>query len=40
MGRADLGRLTADALLDPGTINKTYTAYDPERLFLWNLFFD
>jgi uncharacterized protein YbjT (DUF2867 family) len=40
MGRADLGRLVADALFDPETLNQTYTDYDPERLFLWNLFFD
>lgn len=40
MGRADLAQLTIDALGDPATIGKTYTAYDPSRLYLWKLFID
>jgi nucleoside-diphosphate-sugar epimerase len=38
LARSDLGRLTADALGDPASIGKTYTAYDPERRMLWKLF--
>lgn len=38
LARSDLGRLTADALGDPATIGKTYTAYDPNRRMLWKLF--
>jgi len=40
MGRTDLAELTVAALGDPATIGKTYTAYDPSRLYLWKLFID
>ena len=40
MGRSDLAHLTILALGDKRTIGKTYTAYDPSRLHLWNLFLD
>jgi uncharacterized protein YbjT (DUF2867 family) len=40
MGRQDLARLIVDSLYDDSTIGKTFTAYDPNRLFLWNLFLD
>ena len=40
MGRTDLAQLTIDALGDPVTVGKVYTAYDPSRLFLWKLFID
>jgi uncharacterized protein YbjT (DUF2867 family) len=38
LARSDLGRLTADALADDSTIEKTYTAFDPQRRMLWALF--
>jgi uncharacterized protein YbjT (DUF2867 family) len=38
LARADLGRLTADALGDDATLGKTYTAFDPQRRMLWSLF--
>jgi uncharacterized protein YbjT (DUF2867 family) len=31
MIRADLGKLTADSIYDPATVNKVYTAFDPTR---------
>lgn len=31
MIRADLGKLTADAIYDDATVNKVYTAFDPTR---------
>lgn len=40
MSRIDLARLVVGALGDPATIGRTYTAWDPERLHLWNLFID
>lgn len=40
LGRTDLAQLTLDALGDPATIGKTYTAYDPSRRYLWKLFID
>ncbi len=40
MSRIDLARLVVDALGDPTTIGRTYTAWDAERLHLWNLFID
>lgn len=40
MGRADLGEITIQALGDPATVGKTFTAYDPSRRFLWKLFID
>lgn len=40
MSRIDLARLVVDALGDPATIGHTYTAWDPERLHLWDLFID
>lgn len=40
MGRADLAQLTIDALGDPVTIGKVYTAFDPSRVFFWKLFID
>jgi uncharacterized protein YbjT (DUF2867 family) len=40
MGRTDLATLVVDALGDPTTIGRTYTAWDPSRLQLWNLFID
>jgi uncharacterized protein YbjT (DUF2867 family) len=38
LARSDLGRLTADALGDPSTVGKTYTAFDPRRRMIWKLF--
>lgn len=38
LARSDLGRLTADALGDPATVGKTYTAFDSERRYIWKLF--
>lgn len=38
LARSDLGRLTADALGDPSTVGKTYTAFDPQRRMIWKLF--
>jgi uncharacterized protein YbjT (DUF2867 family) len=39
MIRADLGKLTADAVYDPAAVNKVYTAFDPTRdSFLGSLF--
>lgn len=40
ISRADLARLTIEALGDPGTIGKTYAAYDPTRRVLWSIFRD
>ena len=40
MGRKDLAQLVVQSLGDASTIGKTYTAYDPNRLHLWNLFLD
>ena len=40
MGRGDLAELTIAALGDPATSGKTYTSYDPSRLYLWDLFID
>jgi uncharacterized protein YbjT (DUF2867 family) len=40
ISRADLARLVADALGDPTTIGKVYTAWDRSRLNLWNVFID
>jgi uncharacterized protein YbjT (DUF2867 family) len=40
IARADLARLTIEALGDPATIGKTYAAYDPQRRVLWNMFRD
>lgn len=39
MIRADLGKLVADTIYDPATVNKIYTAFDPTRdSFLSGLF--
>ncbi|MEH6548860.1 MAG: SDR family oxidoreductase [Pseudomonadales bacterium] len=38
MGRKDLAQLVVASLADDDTIGKTFTAYDPNRLNLWNLF--
>jgi uncharacterized protein YbjT (DUF2867 family) len=40
ISRIDTAKLVVAALGDPQTIDKTYTAYDPKRLYLWNLFLD
>jgi uncharacterized protein YbjT (DUF2867 family) len=40
LGRRDLALLTIAALHDSQTIDKTYTAYDPERRWFWKLFID
>jgi uncharacterized protein YbjT (DUF2867 family) len=40
LARSDLAQLTIAALNDQETVGKTYTAYDPSRLHLWNLFID
>jgi uncharacterized protein YbjT (DUF2867 family) len=40
LGRRDLALLTIAALYDSQTIDKTYTAYDPERRWFWKLFVD
>jgi uncharacterized protein YbjT (DUF2867 family) len=40
MGREDLAQLVVDSLYDDSTIGKIYTAFDPNRLYLWNLFLD
>jgi uncharacterized protein YbjT (DUF2867 family) len=38
LARSDLGRLTADAVGDPSTVGKVYTAFDPQRRMIWKLF--
>ncbi len=40
ISRADLARLTVRALDDPKTYDKTFAAYDPERLNIWNMWTD
>jgi uncharacterized protein YbjT (DUF2867 family) len=40
ISRIDTAKLVVAALGDPQTIDKTYTAYDPERRYLWKLFVD
>jgi uncharacterized protein YbjT (DUF2867 family) len=40
MSRTDLARMTVEALGDTSTIGRVYTAWDPSRLQLWNLFLD
>jgi uncharacterized protein YbjT (DUF2867 family) len=40
ISRIDAAKLVVAALGDPRTIDKTYTAYDPERRYLWKLFVD
>jgi uncharacterized protein YbjT (DUF2867 family) len=40
IGRTDLARLVVDALGDASTVGRTYTAWDPARLNVWNLFAD
>tara|TARA_R110002110_G_scaffold303525_1_gene517595 strand:+ start:13116 stop:13970 length:855 start_codon:yes stop_codon:yes gene_type:complete len=40
MGRKDLAELVVNSLDDDSTIKQVYTAYDPNRLYLWNLFLD
>jgi uncharacterized protein YbjT (DUF2867 family) len=38
--RAELARLTVAALDDPKTYDRAFTAYDPEREHIWNLWMD
>jgi len=40
MGRPDLAEITVAALGDPTAYNKTFTAYDENRVFLWDMFVD
>jgi uncharacterized protein YbjT (DUF2867 family) len=40
MIRADLGKLTADAVYDPATVNKIYTAFDSTRDSFVGRFFE
>lgn len=40
ISRIDAAKLVVAALGDPQTVDKTYTAYDPERRYLWKLFVD
>jgi uncharacterized protein YbjT (DUF2867 family) len=40
ISRIDTAKLVVAALGDPLTIDKTYTAFDPKRRFLWKLFLD
>lgn len=40
ISRKDTAKLSVEALGDPRTIGKTFTAFDPERVFLWKLFVD
>lgn len=40
IARADLAKLVADALGDPTTIGKTYSAYDPSRKTMATMFRD
>ncbi|MCU0759858.1 MAG: SDR family oxidoreductase [Steroidobacteraceae bacterium] len=38
ISRIDVAKLAVDAIGDPATIGKTYTAYDPARKTLWKFF--
>lgn len=40
IARKDLAELVVRAVSDSGTFNTTFTAYDPQRTNLWNLFLD
>jgi uncharacterized protein YbjT (DUF2867 family) len=40
MGRPDLAAITVAALGDPAAYNKTFTAYDENRVYLWDMFVD
>jgi uncharacterized protein YbjT (DUF2867 family) len=40
IARKDLARLVVDALGDATTVGHTYTAWDPSRRNVWNLFID
>ncbi len=40
IARADLAPLVVDALGDPSTIGRTFTAYDRSRLNFWNILSD
>lgn len=40
IARSDLAELAVQALGDPSTIGKTYSAYDPSRRVLWDLYRD
>jgi len=40
LGRPDLAQLTVEALGDRSAWNKTFTAYDENRLYLWDMFVD
>jgi uncharacterized protein YbjT (DUF2867 family) len=40
ISRIDTAKLVVAALGNPQTIDKTYTAYDSERRYLWKLFVD
>ena len=40
IARADLAKLVVDALGDPATIGKTYSAYDPSRKTMATMFRD
>jgi uncharacterized protein YbjT (DUF2867 family) len=39
IGRADLADLAVQALGDPSTIGKTYSAYDPSRKTMSTMYF-
>lgn len=38
IARSDLAELAVQALGDPATIGKTYSAYDPSRKVLWDMY--
>lgn len=40
IGRVDLARLVVNALGDPSTVGRNFTAWDPSRLNVWSLFSD
>jgi uncharacterized protein YbjT (DUF2867 family) len=40
ISRIDLARISVDALGDPATVGRTYSAYDPARKTLWKMFND
>ncbi|MEE4185816.1 MAG: NAD(P)H-binding protein, partial [Gammaproteobacteria bacterium] len=40
MGRPDLAEITVAALGDPTAYNKIFTAYDENRVYLWDMFID
>ncbi len=40
ISRIDTAKLVVAALGNPQTIDKTYTAYDPKRRYLWKIFLD